>query len=109
MLKRTGDAAACVVRVPTGTSRTTIVTSDACALAGTAEAATRRRRAIRFMSGRGVRTVPKPGFADKGTDPLPNTILTPVKRAVLLVFLAAAVVAGGALGASGEKPRVLAV
>jgi membrane-bound serine protease (ClpP class) len=32
-----------------------------------------------------------------------------VKRAILLVFLAAAVVAGGALGAGPDKPKVLAV
>jgi membrane-bound serine protease (ClpP class) len=32
-----------------------------------------------------------------------------VKRAILLVFLAAAVVAGGALGAGSDRPKVLAV
>ena len=52
------------------------------------------------------------GFADKVEDPLPNTILTPVKRAILLVFLAAAVVAGGAwrrAATARREPRVLAV
>ena len=63
---------------------------------------------MRFMRGR-VRTVPEIRFADKVADPLPNTILTPVKRAILLVFLAAAVVVGGALAAGSERPRVLAV
>jgi len=53
--------------------------------------------------------VPENGFADKAEDPLPNTILTPVKRAILLVFLVAAAVAGGAWGATPDKPRVLAV
>jgi membrane-bound serine protease (ClpP class) len=58
--------------------------------------------------------VPHIGFADKVADPLPNTILTPVKRAILLVFLAAAAVAGpvaagGAFAAGGDSPRVLAV
>src|SRR3954447_25653297 len=60
-----------------------------------------------------LRTVPHFGFADKVAHPLPNTILTPVKRALLLVFLVAAIVAGGALatGLAGDdgSPRVLAV
>ena len=60
------------------------------------------------MVGR-VRTVPQIGFADKAGDPLPNTILTPVKRALLLAFLAAAIVVGGALAAGAGQPRVLAV
>ena len=32
--------------------------------------------------------MPDPTFADKGRDPLPNTILTAVKTAILLAFLA---------------------
>jgi membrane-bound serine protease (ClpP class) len=53
--------------------------------------------------------VPQPCFADKGTDPLPNRILTPVKTAILLAFLAAAIAVPGAGSAPGTSPRVLAV
>lgn len=53
--------------------------------------------------------MPDPGFADKAEDPLPNRILTPVKRAILLVFLVAVAAGGGAMAASPETPRVLAV
>ena len=56
--------------------------------------------------------MPQVAFADKGAVPLPNRILTPVKTAVLLAFLAAALTfhaaAPGAPGA-GASPRVLAV
>ena len=38
-------------------------------------------------------------------DPLPNTILTPVKSAILLAFLAAAVVAGGCAAATPAPAR----
>ncbi len=49
--------------------------------------------------------MPHQGFADKGGDPLPNTILTPVKTAVLLAFLAVAL----ALPSVSSASRVLAV
>ncbi len=59
-----------------------------------------------------VQTVPEVAFADKAVDPLPNTILTPVKPAILLAFLAAALAFHASAGATqhaGETPRVLAV
>ena len=53
------------------------------------------------------RTVTEPRFGGKPEDPLPNTILT-VKKAALLAFLLAAVLAGRA-GAAATAPRVLVI
>ena len=79
---------------------------------GRDESESQKKREDSFHGAAGLRTVPEAAFADKGTDPLPNTILTPVKTAILLAFLAAALAlptaAPAAAGASAA-PRVLAV
>jgi len=50
--------------------------------------------------------VPNRGFAFKAKDPLPNTILTGVKKLLLLAFCVLAV---GAAPAAAAPPRVLVV
>ena len=57
------------------------------------------------------RTVPQGAFALKGSDPLAHTILTTVKRLLIVLGLLALVLLSSALpaGAGAARPRVLAI
>src|SRR5262245_43726308 len=113
MSNRIGAAAACSVRAPAGTSRDTIVTFGvttvpALAKPGRASPIAEMSRSF-FMEDPGRANRARPVLRVQVRRPSPNTILTGVKKAVLLAFCVLAAVAAAPAPAAPAHPRVLVV